>query len=62
MVSALLALIGIIAIFAWQIRWAVHGFPFHRHGFHHVLYGRSTAVDILEPHTASTPVAAEAAR
>jgi putative membrane protein len=47
-IFALLALIGIIAIFVWLVRWAVHGFPFHRHGFHHFLYGRSTALDILE--------------
>ena len=47
-IFALLALIGIISIFVWLVRWAVHGFPFHRHGFHHFLYGRSTALDILE--------------
>jgi hypothetical protein len=44
-IFALLALIGIIAIFVWLVRWAVHGFPFHCQGFHHFLYGRSTAVD-----------------
>ena len=47
-IFALFALIGIVAIFVWLVRWAVHGFPFHRHGFHHFLYGRSTALDILE--------------
>jgi putative membrane protein len=42
------AILGIMAIFVWLVRWAVHGFPFYRHGFHHFLHGRSTALDILE--------------
>ena len=42
------AIIGIMAIFVWLVRWAIHGFPFHRHGLHHFLHGRSTALDILE--------------
>jgi putative membrane protein len=42
---AVLAIIGVIAIFVWLVRWSVHGFPFHRQGF---LQGRSTARDILE--------------
>jgi putative membrane protein len=45
---AVLAIIGIMAIFVWLVRWAVHGFPFYRQGLHHFLHGRSTALDILE--------------
>ena len=47
-IFAVLAVIGIMAIFVWLVRWAVHGFPFYRQGFHHFLHGRSTALDILE--------------
>jgi len=47
-IFAVLAIIGIMAIFVWLVRWAVHGFPFYRQGFHHLLHGRSTALDILE--------------
>jgi putative membrane protein len=47
-IFAVLAVIGIMAIFVWLVRWAVHGFPFYRQGFHHSLHGRSTALDILE--------------
>ncbi len=47
-IFAVLAVIGIMAIFVWLVRWAVHGFPFYRHGFHDFLHGRSTALDILE--------------
>ena len=47
-IFAVLAIIGIMAIFVWLVRWAVHGFPFYRQGFHHFLHGRSTALDILE--------------
>ena len=42
------AIIGIMAIFVWRGRWAVHGFPFYRQGFDHFLHGRSTALNILE--------------
>ena len=47
-IVAVLAIIGTMVIFVWLVRWAVHGFPFYRHGLHHVLHGRSTALDILE--------------
>lgn len=47
-IFAVLAVIGIMVIFVWLVRWATHGFPLHRHGVHHFLYGRSTALDILE--------------
>ncbi len=45
-IFAVLAIIGIMAIFVWLVRWAVHGFPFYRHGFPH-FHGRP-ALDILE--------------
>jgi putative membrane protein len=41
------AVIGIVVIFVWLVRWATHGFPYHRHGLHH-FYGRGAALDILE--------------
>ncbi len=47
-IFAILAIIGIMVVFVWLVRWAVHGFPFHRHGLHHFLQGRSTALDVLE--------------
>ena len=47
-IFALLAIIGIMVVFVWLVRWAVHGFPFYRHGFRHLLHGRGTALDILE--------------
>ena len=45
-IFAVLAIIGIMAIFVWLVRWATHGYPFQGHGFHHVR-GRA-ALDILE--------------
>jgi putative membrane protein len=47
-IFAVLAVVGVMAIFVWLVRWAVHGFPFYRHGPHHFLLGRSAALDILE--------------
>ena len=47
LIVVVLAIIGVMAIFVWLVRWAVHGFPFYRHG-HHFLHGRSAAFDILE--------------
>lgn len=29
------AIIGIMVIFVWLVRWATHGYPFYGHGFHH---------------------------
>jgi putative membrane protein len=46
-IFAVLAVIGTVVIFVWLVRWATHGFPFHRHGLHH-FYGRGAALDILE--------------
>jgi putative membrane protein len=46
-IFAMLAVIGIVVIFVWLVRWATHGFPFHHHGLHH-FYGRGAALDILE--------------
>ena len=34
-IFVLLAIIGIMTIFVWLVRWATHGYPFHGHGFHH---------------------------
>ncbi len=31
----LLAIIGIMVIFVWLVRWATHGYPFYGHGLHH---------------------------
>jgi putative membrane protein len=48
LIVIVLAIVGIMVIFVWLVRWAVHGFPFYRHGFRHLLHGRSAALDILE--------------
>src|ERR1017187_10853831 len=32
----LLAIIGVMVIFVWLVRWATHGYPFYGHGSHHV--------------------------
>jgi putative membrane protein len=34
-IFVLLAIIGIMAIFVWLVRWATRGYPFHGHGLHH---------------------------
>ncbi len=45
----LLAIIGIMALFVWLVRWAIHGHPFHGHGFYHAHGGAGrAALDILE--------------
>ena len=31
----LLAIIGMMVIFVWLVRWATRGYPFYGHGFHH---------------------------
>ena len=31
----LLAIIGLMVIFVWLVRWATHGYPFYGHGLHH---------------------------
>ncbi len=53
----LLAIIGLMVIFVWLVRWATRGYPFYGHGFHHGHggcpccgghgHGR-TALDILD--------------
>ncbi len=35
LICVLLAIIGMMAIFVWLVRWATHGYPFYGHGFHH---------------------------
>ena len=37
----LLAILGVMVIFVWLVRWATQGYPFygHGHGFHHVQGG-----------------------
>ncbi len=30
-----LAIIGMMVIFVWLVRWATRGYPFYGHGFHH---------------------------
>jgi len=56
-IFVLLAIIGIMAIFVWLVRWATRGHPFHGHGFHHFAggcpwcggpRGGRAALDILE--------------
>ena len=34
-IFVLLAIIGIMVIFVWLVRWATQGYPFYGHGFHH---------------------------
>ncbi len=34
-IFVLLAIIGMMAIFVWLVRWATRGYPFYGHGFHH---------------------------
>ncbi|HXZ00963.1 MAG TPA: SHOCT domain-containing protein [Stellaceae bacterium] len=34
-IFVLLAIIGIMTIFVWLVRWATRGYPFYGHGFHH---------------------------
>jgi len=52
-----LAIIGLMAIFVWLVRWATRGHPFHGHGSHHFHGGcpwcggpdrGRAALDILE--------------
>ncbi len=33
-IVALLAIVGIMAIFVWLVRWATRGYPFYGHGHH----------------------------
>jgi len=35
-IIVLLAIIGMMVIFVWLVRWATQGYPFYGHGFHHV--------------------------
>ena len=37
-IFVVLAIIGMMVIFVWLVRWATRGYPFygHGHGFHHV--------------------------
>jgi putative membrane protein len=56
-IFAVLAIIGIMTIFVWLVRWATRGNPFYGHGFHHSHHGcrrcggpdrGRAALDILE--------------
>ena len=56
-IFVLLAVIGVMVIFVWLVRWATRGHPFHGHGFHNFHGGcpwcggpsRShAALDVLE--------------
>jgi putative membrane protein len=35
-IFVLLAIIGMMVIFVWLVRWATRDYPFYGHGFHHV--------------------------
>jgi putative membrane protein len=56
-IFVVLAIIGMMVIFVWLVRWATRGYPFYGHGFHHVHggcpccggHGRGrAALDILD--------------
>jgi putative membrane protein len=56
-IFVLLAIIGIMTIFVWLVRWATRGYPFYGQGFHHFHGGcpwcggpgrGRAALDILE--------------
>ncbi|HXP31328.1 MAG TPA: SHOCT domain-containing protein [Stellaceae bacterium] len=56
-IFVLLAIIGIMVIFVWLVRWATRGYPFHGHGSRHFHGGcpwcdgpgrGRAALDILE--------------
>ena len=34
-IFVVLAIIGMMVIFVWLVRWATRGYPFYGHGFHH---------------------------
>lgn len=34
LIFVLLAIIGMMVIFVWLVRWATRGYPFYGHGFH----------------------------
>ena len=38
-IFVVLAIIGMMVIFVWLVRWATRGYPFYGHGFHHVHSG-----------------------
>ena len=55
-IFVLLAIIGLMAIFVWLVRWATRGHPFYGHGFRHAPGGcpwcgpgrGRAALDVLE--------------
>ena len=59
----LLAIIGMMVIFVWLVRWATRGYPFYGHGFHHGHggcpccggHGRA-AIDILDERFAKSEI------
>lgn len=47
-IIVVLAIIGVMVIFVWLVRWATRGYPFYdQPSFHHAGRGR-TALDILD--------------
>jgi len=34
-IFVVLAIIGMMVIFVWLVRWATRGYPFYGHGLHH---------------------------
>jgi len=44
LIFVLLAIIGMMVIFVWLVRWATRGYPFYGHGFHHG-HGRCPCCD-----------------
>ncbi len=51
-IFVVLAIIGMMVVFVWLVRWATRGYPFYGHGFHHVHGGCGgrgrAALDILD--------------
>jgi putative membrane protein len=46
-IIVVLAIIGVMVIFVWLVRWATRGYPFYDQGLHYPGRGR-TALDILD--------------
>jgi uncharacterized membrane protein len=46
-IFVVLAIIGIMVIFVWLVRWATRGYPFYDQGLHYPSQRRA-ALDILD--------------